>query len=69
MVMAFVNRNTKELLVSLSYADEKDIEFSGNCLNVEYDAVKLTDEEFKNSVVEKGGKKYLVRGCYSKKIT
>lgn len=58
MIECFVNRNTKELLVSLEF--ESDVKCKGACWNNEYDAIKFTDEvELQNLITEKDGKKYL----------
>jgi len=58
MLECFVNRKTKELLVSLEF--ETSAECKGSCWNDEYDAIKFENEiELENFVTEKDGKKYL----------
>lgn len=58
MIECFVNRNTKELLVSLEF--ESDVNCKGACWNDEYDAIKFSSEiELKDLITEKDGKKYL----------
>ena len=58
MIMAFVNRNTKELLVTLEA--ENCPEFKGSCFSDEYDAIRFDNEEnFEDLITKKDGKTYL----------
>lgn len=57
MIECFVNRNTKELLVSLKF--EGNPECKGNCHNTEFDAIRFEDDELENKITKKDGKTYL----------
>lgn len=57
MLMCFVNRNTKELLVTLEA--ENCPQFIGNNINEEYDAIRFENAKLENLITEKDGKTYL----------
>lgn len=64
MLLCFIDRRNKELLVSLKF--DNDFKCDGNCHNDNYDVIKIDEDDFKKAVFKDGEKKYLLMDDYDK---